>query len=236
MLKKRVIPCLLLKDSGLVKTVNFSDPKYIGDPINAVKIFNNKEVDEIIFLDISKRRPPFELLSKIASEAFMPFSYGGGIENLEDIEKILNIGIEKVALNTNAVKNPEIIKQAAERFGSQSIIVSIDIKDNKVFTEGGRNNTGLNPVKWAQEAENLGAGEIFLNSIDKDGTMQGYDLELIKKVSEAVNIPVVASGGAGKAEDFNNAFEAGASAVSAGSMFVFYGKNRSVLINYPEKI
>lgn len=239
MLKTRVIPCLLLKDLGLVKTVQFGSPTYVGDPINAVKIFNNKEIDELIFLDITatieKRKPSFDFISKIASECFMPFGYGGGIRSLEEIKEILRLGAEKVAINSYVFENPEFIKEASKLFGSQSIIVSIDVKKNEVFINSGTRSTGLNPVDCAIKMEQMGAGEIFLNSIDKDGTMEGYDLELIKSVSEKVNIPVIISGGAGKLEDFKKAINHGASAVSAGSMFVFIGKNRAVLINYPSQ-
>lgn len=243
MLKTRVIPSLLLKDLGLVKTVNFGNPKYVGDPINAVKIFNNKEVDELIFLDISAtndgRKPCFELLSRIASEAFMPFSYGGGLKDMEDVKKIFEIGVEKIIINTYAFKKPDFIRELADKFGSQSVAVAIDAKKEKgdyfVFINSGKVNTWKNPVEYAAEMEKMGAGEIFLNSIDKDGTMEGYDLDLIEKVSEAVNIPVIVCGGAGKIEDFNAAVKAGASAVSAGSLFVFIGPHRAVLINYPSR-
>jgi cyclase len=223
-----------------VKTVKFNEPRYVGDPINAVKIFNEKEADELIFLDITatneRRKPSFELLSHIASEAFMPFSYGGGLRDIEDIKEILKIGIEKVIINTYACENPRFIKETSDKFGSQSIVVAIDVKKEnsgyKVFINSGKTCTKREPVEYAVEMEKMGAGEIFLNSIDRDGTMEGYDLDLIKNVSSAVNIPVIASGGAGKTEDFKNAVEAGASAVSAGSMFVFYGKNKAVLITY----
>ena len=244
MLKTRVIPCLLLKNEGLVKTVNFKDSKYIGDPINAVKIFNEKEVDELVFLDTTAtkegRGPNFELISKIASECFTPFSYGGGIRNLEDLEKILRLGVEKVVINTYAVEKPEFIKEASNKFGSQSITVSIDAKKNKkgdyeIFVNGGTKETGINAVDFAVLMEKKGAGEIILSSIDKDGTMTGYDLELISLVSKFLGIPVIAAGGAGKIEDFKKAIKAGASAVAAGSMFVFVGQNRAVLINYPSR-
>jgi cyclase len=244
MLKTRVIPCLLLKNLGLVKTVKFSDPKYVGDPINAVKIFNDKEVDELIFLDITatneKRKPPFDLLSRIVSEAFIPFSYGGGLRSFGDVKKILEIGVEKVVINTYAFENPEFVKEVADKLGSQSVVVCIDFKKNEkgdyeVFVNSGKVNTKINPIDYAIQMEKMGAGEIFLNSIDKDGTMEGYDLELIKKVSEVVGIPIVASGGAGKIEDFGNAIKSGASAVSAGSLFVFVGPHRAVLINYPSR-
>ena len=235
---------MLLKDLGLVKTVKFTNPKYVGDPINAVKIFNDKEVDELIFLDIistnEKRKPSFELLSRIVSEAFMPFSYGGGLRSIEDVKRIMEIGVEKVVINTYAFENPEFIKEIADMFGSQSVVISIDVKKNKennyeVFVNSGKINTKKNPVDYAIQMEKIGAGEIFLNSVDKDGTMEGYDTELIKEVSRAVNIPVIACGGAGRIKDLDNAIKSGASAVSAGSMFVFIGPYRAVLINYPDK-
>jgi len=241
----RVIPCLLLKGLGLVKTVRFKGPKYVGDPINAVKIFNEKEVDELIFLDIdasvNNRVPNFDLISRIASECFMPLSYGGGLKCFDDIKKILGIGVEKVVLNSSATSNSDLIKNVSEFFGSQSIVVSIDVKKSargeyKVYTHGGRVNTSLDAVEHAARMAERGAGELFLNSIDRDGTMEGYDIELIKKITNAVNIPVVACGGAGKVSDFADAVHrGGASAVSAGSMFVFYGKSRAVLINFPTR-
>lgn len=243
MLRTRVIPCLLLKNEGLVKTVKFKHPKYVGDPINAVKIFNEKEVDELIFLDttatIENRKPPVNLISQIASECFMPFCYGGGIKSVEDIAGLFTLGVEKVAINSQAVGNPSLIKRASELFGNQSIVVSIDVKKNlfgkyRVFTHGGRKSTKLDPVDFAVQMEDTGAGEIFLNSIDRDGTQQGYDLELIRKVSESVTIPVIACGGAGSLDDFADAVKrGGASAVSAGSFFVFQGSHRAVLITYP---
>ncbi len=244
MIKTRVIPCLLLKNSVLVKTVQFGSPRYVGDPINAVRIFNEKEVDELALVDITatvqNKKPPFDFLKKIAEECFMPVAYGGGIRQLEDIGKIFNLGIEKVIINSQAAENPEFVKQAAEKFGSQSIAVSIDARKNalgnyEVFTRSGTKTANVNPVDFATLMAKMGAGEIFLNSIDKDGTMSGYDLELIREVSDAVNVPIIASGGAGKKEDFREAVDAGASAVAAGSIFVFYGKNRSVLISYPTK-
>jgi len=242
MLKTRVIPCLLLKDSGLVKTIKFKDPKYIGDPMNAVKIFNEKEVDELIILDISatieKRKPSFEIINKIASECFMPFGYGGGVRNIEDMKKIFKIGVEKVIINNYAIENPLFVKEASIQFGSQSIVVSIDVKKNmsgeyEIFTHGGIEMTKLNLIEFVVKMEKMGAGELFLNAVDNDGTMQGYDIDLINKVSKAVNIPVIACGGAGRIEDFGKAIKAGASAISAGSMFVFFGKLRAVLINFP---
>jgi imidazole glycerol-phosphate synthase subunit HisF len=243
MLKTRVIPCLLLRNKGLVKTVKFKDPKYVGDPFNAVKIFNDKEVDELIFLDITatteSRKPNFKLISEIASECFMPFGYGGGISTVEEVQELFNLGVEKVVINSKAAENPDFIESCAQLFGSQSIVVSIDVKKSffgkyEVHTRSGTKNIGADPTFYARQMENAGAGEIFLNSMDRDGTMQGFDLALIRKVSESVRIPLVACGGAGTLEHLNQAISEGnASAVSAGSMFVFHGKHRAVLITYP---
>ena len=238
-----MIPCLLLKNFGLVKTIKFKDPKYLGDPINIVRIFNDKEVDELVFLDITatheNRSPSFELLRKITSECFMPLGYGGGIHSMEDIRTLLQIGLEKIILNTSAVEDPGLIRAAADYAGSSSVVVSMDVKEGsarrfEIFTRGGKKKTGLDPIRQAVEVEKLGAGEILLNSIDRDGTMKGYDIELIRRVSEAVNIPVVACGGAGKLQDLADAIKlGGASAAAAGSLFVFQGPLRGVLINYP---
>lgn len=245
MLKTRIMPCLLLKDGALVKTIKFKDPSYIGDPINAIRIYNEKEVDELIFLDITatleNRQPPFKMLAEIASECFMPVAYGGGIRRLEDIKEIFNLGIEKVALNSYAVEDPGFIRVAADKFGTQSIVVSIDVKKKflgryEVYTHGGRKGTGLDPVKFAAQVEALGAGEILLTSIDQDGTQEGYDLELIKKITDTVSVPVIACGGAGKIEDFVAAVkQGGASACATGSMVVYFGRNRAVLINFPTR-
>jgi cyclase len=247
MLKTRVIPCLLLKNKGLVKTVQFKEPRYVGDPINAVWIFNQKEVDELIFLDImatkekEKKKTSIELISKISDECFMPLTVGGGIRNVEDIKELLNAGAEKVSINTYAVKNPSFIKEASGVFGTQSIVVSIDVKRHKkglyeVFTYGGTRPAGIDPVSLAVQMEAVGAGEILINSIDRDGTMEGYDIELIREVSDAVNIPVIACGGAGNVEDFARGINVGhASAVAAGSFFVFHGRRHAVLINFPTR-
>jgi cyclase len=244
MLMTRVIPVLLLKNGGLVKTVKFKDPTYVGDPINAVKIFNDKEVDELLIIDIEatkeKREPNFELVSRISREAFMPFGYGGGIKSIEEITQMLRLGVEKVSINSTAIKNPDFIKKAAEICGSQSIIVSIDVKTDEfgehwVFDYVNNTTTELNPVKFAVSMEKNGAGEIILNSVDRDGTFSGYDTDIIKSVSDSVRIPVIAMGGACKIEDFVKAVKAGASAVAAGSFFVFHGKHRAVLITYPAK-
>lgn len=245
MLRTRVIPCLLLKNRGLVKTIKFKDPTYLGDPINVVRIFNDKEVDELVFLDISatveRRKPNFKYIAEIATECFMPFGYGGGIRDLEDVKTVLGLGVEKVIVNSYAVENPDFISRAADFAGSQSVVVSIDVKKGflgryEVYIQSGKRGTGLDPVGFAMEMERRGAGELLLNSIDRDGTMQGYDIELIERVAEAVRVPVVACGGAGKLQDLADAVKVGgASAASAGSIFVFQGRHRAVLISYPSR-
>ena len=243
MLKARVIPCLLLRNNGLVKTVKFREPKYVGDPINAVRILNDKEVDELAFLDISAtpagRGPNFELIADIASEAFMPFAYGGGITTLEQVQQLYATGVEKVILNTAAAADPSLVSRAADLAGSQSVVVSIDVRKSwlgkyGVYTRSGTQEQKIDPVNHAVRMEAAGAGEILLTSVDRDGTMSGYDLDLVAAVSRAVSIPVVASGGAGSVLDFRQAIGSGASAVAAGSLFVFHGKHRAVLITYPE--
>lgn len=243
MIRTRVIPVLLLLDEGLVKTVRFKDPKYVGDPINAVRIFNEKEVDELILLHISREQRktglPVKTMTTIASEAFMPLGYGGGISSMRDIYDVFQSGFEKAILNTAAWTNKSLVTTAAKEAGSQSIVVSLDVKKNlfgnyQVFVDCGSVATGINPVAYAKEMENLGAGEIIVNSIDRDGTQSGYDESLIASVASAVNIPVVACGGARGIPDFVSAVRSGASAVAAGSFFVFYGKHRAVLISYPE--
>lgn len=237
------MPCLLLRNKGLVKTVKFKNPNYIGDPINTIRIFNEKEVDELILLDITatteNKRPNFQIIMEVASECFMPLTYGGGIRSIEDAKMIFSLGVEKIAINSFAVENPIFIRELASLFGSQSIIASIDAKKTwlgkyVVCTHGGKNTTKHDPVEWTKYIEEIGAGEILLTSIDRDGTYEGYDIELIKQVAAAVNIPVIACGGAGKVEDFTEAVKVGgASAVAAGSMVVYQGKNRGVLINFP---
>lgn len=245
MLIPRVMPCLLLKDGSLVKTVKFKDPAYIGDPINAVRIYNEKEVDELIFLDITatleKREPSYKILSEIASECFMPVTYGGGVKSIEMIRQILTLGIEKISINSQAVENPDFVRMATNKFGSSTIVVSIDVRKKlfgkyEVCIYGGKKPTGLDPVSFAREVENMGAGEILLTAIDRDGTQEGYDIELMKSVTSAVGIPVIACGGAGKVDDFRTAVkDGGASACAAGSMVVYFGRNRAVLINFPER-
>jgi cyclase len=239
----RVIPVLLLKNGGLYKGVKFKDHKYVGDPMNAVKIFNDKEVDELAFLDISasqeNREPNFEMLKDIASECFMPLSYGGGIRSVDIVREVLNVGVEKVSINTEAVRNPKLITQASQIFGSSTIVVSIDAKKNlfgkyHVHINDGQEKTALNPIDWAKEVEKRGAGEILINAMDHDGMMQGYDYDLIKAITGSVGIPVVAVGGAGSIEHFVKAVrDSQASAVAAGAFFVFKGKQKAVLITYP---
>jgi cyclase len=243
MLRYRVIPVLLLKNNGLVKTTRFRKPIYIGDPINAVKIFNEKEVDELVLLDITatinKREPDYPRIEEIVSEAFMPIGYGGGINKLEQIEKLFKLGVEKVILNTSAQMNPLLLSQASQIFGNQSIVVAIDVKKDffgktKIYTHSGTRKQETDLYSFLRKAIEYGAGEIFINSIDNDGLMKGYNLELIQQVSETVSIPVIACGGAGNVQDFSRAIKAGASAVSAGAMFVFQGVHRAVLISYPK--
>jgi imidazole glycerol-phosphate synthase subunit HisF len=241
----RVIPVLLLKGDGLVKSVKFSNHKYVGDPINAVKIFNEKEVDEISLIDIQAtkegRGPNIKKIAEIASEAFMPMSYGGGITTTDQVKELLYNGIEKVILNKSAVKNPALITAIADKFGAQSVVVSIDVKKNiwgkyKAFTDNGSDSSGLDPVAFAQQCEKAGAGEILLQSIERDGTYAGYDIALLQKMASAVNIPVIIGGGAGSVDDFKQAVTEGhASAVCAGSMFVFQRPHNAVLISYPSQ-
>lgn len=242
MKRVRVIPTLLIQDGGLVKSIKFRDHKYVGDPINTVKIFNEKEVDEIVILDISatavKKAPNISVIKEITSEAFMPLGYGGGITKLEEIKDLITAGVEKVILNTSAFENNKLVSEGANYVGSQSIVVSIDVKKNiwgkyRVFIRNGTKNTDIDPVQYAKDMEKAGAGELLLNSIDRDGTFNGYDTDLIKSVCSAVNIPVVAIGGAATVYDLAKAVQCGASAISAGSMFVFQRAHRAVLISYP---
>jgi imidazole glycerol-phosphate synthase subunit HisF len=246
MFRPRVIPVLLLKNQGLVKSVQFKNHRYIGDPINAVKLFNDLGADELAFLDIlassEKRSILLDFVRRVGDEANMPFSVGGGIRNIKEIQQILHAGAEKVVLNTSAAENPGFVKEASDEFGSSTIVVSMDVKKNFLRKEltyiySGKKATRYDPVSFAKLMEDNGAGEIIINSIERDGMMDGYDIQLIREVSEAVRIPVVALGGAGVKEDLQKAFEEGyASAVAAGSMFVYHGPRRAVLVNYPEKL
>lgn len=241
----RVIPLLLIQNNKLVKSVKFKNHRYVGDPINAVKIFNEKEVDELSIVDISatklKRKPNIQQIREIAGEAFMPLSYGGGITTLDEVKEIFFNGIEKVLINKTAVVNPEFITQVADMYGAQAIVVCIDVKKNiwgkyKVYSDNGTNNTNYDPLEFAQMCESAGSGEILLTSIERDGTYSGYDIDILKKVSDGVSIPVIAGGGAASVDDFNNAVQNGhASAVAAGSMFVFQKPHNAVLISYPSQ-
>lgn len=243
MYHNRIIPCLLLRDQGLVKTVKFNKYRYLGDPINAVKIYNDKEVDELIFLDIDatkeKRKPDYNFLKKIAEQCFMPLCYGGGVKTVDEAKRIFELGFEKISLNTTAYNNPDIIKNLVEMFGAQSIVGSMDIRTDwkghkLVYLYSPKKYIGINPIEYALYLENLGVGEIFLNSIDNDGMMGGYDYQMIKQISNSVSVPIIACGGAGKIEDCKKAIETGASAAAAGSLFVYWGRNKAVLINYPD--
>lgn len=243
-MRVRVIPILLLTREGLYKTIRFSNPSYIGDPINAVKIFNEKAVDELVILDIqaSKTRmgPDFDRIAEIASEAFMPMGYGGGIRTVNEIKKVVLCGFEKVIIGTAAFEDKELVRQGSKLVGSQSIVVSVDYKMNifkkpRVYVRSGTQKTGIDPITYARQMEELGAGELIVQSIDRDGTFSGYDLDQLRRVSEAVSIPVVACGGASGIGDFAPAIRAGASAVAAGSLFVYRGKTRGILPNYPSQ-
>jgi cyclase len=243
MIGRRVIPCLLLKDRGLYKTVRFSDPKYVGDPINAVRIFNDKEVDEIVVLDIGASGPDeldLAMIEDFATECFMPLCYGGGIRTMDDARRLFELGVEKVCINTAAVTTPDLIEEIVEVFGSQSVVVSIDVKSFRfrgpgVVIRGGRERTGLQPVEHAREVARRGAGELLLTSVDREGTGSGLDLDLLREVTSSVSVPVIAHGGVGNLSHLAEAFSHGASAAAAGSLFVFEGPHRAVLINYPSQ-
>ncbi len=242
MFRPRIIPVLLLKNQGLVKSIGFKEHRYIGDPINAVKIFNDQKADELVFLDIlaskEKRTISLEFVKNVGEEANMPFAVGGGIQTLQQIREITAAGAEKVIINTFASINPDFIKQASDTFGSSTITVCIDVKKKFLSTEqswilNGSKSTGYSPVEFAQMMENNGAGEIIIQSIERDGMMNGYDIPLIKKIAEAVSIPVVALGGAGNSSHMKEASLNGfANGLAAGSMFVYHGSRKGVLINY----
>ncbi len=232
MLTKRIIPCLDVKENNVVKGTNFESLKYAGNPIELAKKYDKEGADELVFLDIGasneNRKIVIELVRKVSKQIFIPFTVGGGINKVDDIRAILKAGADKVSINTSAVKNPELIQEAAKKFGSQCIVVAIDVKYNKdkweVFIKGGREATGIDALEWAKQAEKLGAGEILLTSMDQDGVKKGYDLELTKLISESVNIPVIASGGAGNPEDIAEVLSKGkADAALAASIF-HYGK------------
>lgn len=243
-IRPRIIPVLLVDDKDLVKTVCFEERTYLGDPVNAVKIFNRKRIDELSILDIGAtrngREPDFELLKDIASEAFMPLSCGGGITTVDQVQELLALGYEKVVINTGLIRTPDLIKHSATLFGSQSIVASIDAKlvndKYRCVISDGSEIVDRTPMELAKEAEQLGAGEIIINSVDRDGMMQGYDIELVRAVVDSVNIPVTAIGGAGGINDLKNVLEKGhAHAAAGGSMFVYYGRLKAVLITAPRE-
>lgn len=245
MLKSRITPCLLVHDKGLVKTVKFREGKYVGDPINAVRIFNEKKVDELIVLDIDatvkRSEPNYKMIENLASECRMPLCYGGGVKTAEQAERILSLGVEKVAISSAAIENPEIITEIAEQAGSQSVIVVLDVKKRRfgnrydVLTHNGTKNTKLCPFELVGRLENLGVGEFVINSIDQDGVMKGYDQSLIQNIYETINVPMTALGGAGSLNDIEDLVKKyGIIGAAAGSLFVFKGIFKAVLINYPD--
>ena len=246
MLRPRIIPSLLIQDNGLVKTVNFKNPKYVGDPINAVKIFNEKAVDELAVFDIDAtvlgKEPNYSLIERLASQSMMPLCYGGGVKTVEQAQRIFSLGIEKIALSSAVLQNPKLITEIADRVGAQSVIVVLDVKKKllggyEVYTHNGKKATGINPFQFVEEAQKLGAGEIVINSIDKDGVMKGYDLDLIAKVREKITLPMTVLGGAGSLEDIEKVIDNhGVIGVAAGSLFVFKGPYKAVLINYPTQL
>lgn len=245
MLRTRIIPTLLLRNQSLVKTVKFGKFTYVGDPANTVRIFNELEVDELLFLDISvsrkKRNLNLKVLSEIADECFMPLGYGGGISTLKQAKEVFDIGFEKIVLNSNASENPNLISEISKCYGSQAVIVSIDYKqtfwgNKSVYTLSGSRNCKIDPIIWAKQVEDLGAGEILLTSINREGSWEGFDLDVVKDVADAVSIPVIAHGGAGTIHHIQQVVkESNASAVALGSMVVFQKKGMGVLVNFPDK-
>lgn len=239
----RVIPCLLLNDGGLVKTQKFKNPKYVGDPINAVRIFNDKYVDELIFLDISasrlNREPDYDLVGRIAGECFMPLCYGGGVKTLDQAKKLVSLGVEKIAINSACIYRSDLVKELVNELGSQSVVAAIDIKRNlwgkpRIYDARLGKLTNIHPIDHIKNLVSAGVGEIFVNDVDRDGTFSGYDIQFLSGITHEINVPLIASGGAGSLADIQAVFSAGASAAAAGSLFVFYGPHRAVLINYPE--
>ncbi len=246
MLRPRIIPCLLVKNGGLVKTVQFARPKYVGDPLNAVRIFNEKEVDEILVVDIDatvqNREPNYLLIRNLAAECRMPLCYGGGVRTAEQVQQIVSLGVEKVAISSAALDEPGLISRAAQKVGSQSVVIVMDVKKNpltgkyEIWTHNGSKATGRCPLEFAREAERLGAGEIVVNSVDQDGVMHGYDVQLARAVREAIRLPMTVLGGAGSLKDIGGLIRAfGIIGAAAGSLFVFKGVYRAVLISYPSR-
>lgn len=246
MLRKRIIPCLLLRNGALVKTVKFNKFDYIGDPVNTIRIFNELEVDELILLDILASRlnnePDFELIKEVSEECFMPLTYGGGIKSVDDMRKILSIGVEKITINTSALKNPKLIEEGVKNFGSQCVVGSIDIKKNifgkyTVYSRNILEGSIINPIETAIEMEDRGVGELLITSADRDGTWSGYDIELIKIIMDNVSIPVIVNGGAGYLSDIDELFKkTSSSAAAAGSLFIYQKKGMGVLVNFPDRI
>ena len=241
----RIIPVLLLEKGGLYKTVKFKNPNYVGDPINAVKIFNEKEADELLLLDFrasaDKRKIDFNKITEIASEAFMPMAYGGGVTKLDEAKRVFDCGYEKIVLNSVLFENNLLVENIANIYGAQAVVGCMDVKKNffrknLVYSHSGKNKTGYTPLEWASKLEEYGVGEIIINNIDNDGTWEGYNLEMIAEVSAKVKVPVIACGGAGSVDDFRKAVDAGASAVAAGSMFVYQKKGMGVLISFPSSL
>ncbi|MBN9300151.1 MAG: imidazole glycerol phosphate synthase subunit HisF [Filimonas sp.] len=245
MLRPRIIPSLLIHDNGLVKTVQFKSPKYVGDPINAVKIFNEKAVDELAVFDIdatiNRREPNYNLIERLANQSRMPLCYGGGVKNVEQAQRIFGLGIEKIAFSSAICDNPNIIPLVADRVGTQSVIAVLDVKKKmfggyEIYINNGKKATGLNPIEFAAKLEKLGAGEIVINSIDHDGMMNGFDMNLIDKIRESISIPLTVLGGAGSLVDIGKVIEKhGVIGIAAGSLFVFKGVYKAVLINYPNR-
>ena len=245
MLRPRITPCLLVQNYGLVKTRGFREPKYVGDPINAVRIFNEKEVDEIMVVDIDastkQREPDYTLIKNLAAECRMPLCYGGGVKKVEQVERIIALGVEKVAISSAAIEDPDLISASAKIVGNQSVVVVLDVKSSapgkyELFTHNATRATKRNPVETAKQMEQLGVGEIILNSIDRDGMMKGYDLDLVQKIRDAVGVPMTVLGGAGSLKDIQSLFTTfGILGAAAGSLFVFKGVYRAVLINYPNR-
>lgn len=244
MLRPRIIPCLLVHKKGLVKTVKFKQGKYVGDPINAVRIFNEKEVDELMVLDIDAtvegREPNFEMIKNLAAECRMPFCYGGGVKTVEHVRKIISLGAEKVAISTTAIENPAVIPDMIKAVGCQSVVVVLDIKKKKLFggydvyTHNAKKKAKVNPLEFAKKLDEMGIGELVINSIDNDGVMEGYDLKLVDKIREEIGIPLTILGGAGKLQDIKDLIDRyGVIGAAAGSLFVFKGVYKAVLINYP---
>jgi len=247
MLRPRIIPCLLIKDKGLVKTVKFDKPKYVGDPINAVRIFNEKEVDEIMIIDIDATsnnvEPDFKMIENLAAECRMPLCYGGGIKTIEQAERIIGLGVEKVAISSAAVADPELVSRIAKKIGSQSVAVVMDAKKKllggnyEVCTHNGGKKTGKCPIVFAKQLEEVGVGEVILNCVDNDGMMKGYDFTLVEKIRAAINVPLTVLGGAGSLQDIGQLIKKfGIIGAAAGSLFVFKGIYRAVLINYPNRL